>query len=95
MERIFETLDLLINFRAPLYRKNAMIYPEERKLLYFSHRLSKNIKEGATMKILDKVELVVKLKERIEEAKTQNLAIAEQLQKLLEKILNSSKYKAI
>ncbi|WP_456391221.1 hypothetical protein [Hydrogenimonas sp.] len=47
------------------------------------------------MKILDKVELVVKLKERIEEAKTQNLAIAEQLQKLLEKILNSSKYKAI
>ncbi len=47
------------------------------------------------MKILDKVELVVKLKERIEEAKTQNLAIAEQLQRLLEKIMNSGKYKAI
>ncbi|BDY13735.1 hypothetical protein [Hydrogenimonas cancrithermarum] len=47
------------------------------------------------MKILDKVELVVKLKERIEEAKTQNSAMVEQLQKLLENILKSGEYKAV
>ncbi|WP_353662153.1 hypothetical protein [Hydrogenimonas sp. SS33] len=47
------------------------------------------------MKILDKVELVVKLKERIEEAKKQNTAMAEQLQKLLDNILHSKNYKAV
>ena len=47
------------------------------------------------MKILDKVELVVKLKERIEDAKKHNSAMAEQLQKLLENILKSGQYKAI
>ncbi|WP_457596048.1 hypothetical protein [Hydrogenimonas sp.] len=47
------------------------------------------------MKILDKVELVVKLKERIEEAKKQNKAMAEELQKLLENILRSKGYKAV
>ena len=47
------------------------------------------------MKILDKVELVVKLKERIEEAKKQNSALANQLQKLLESILQSQNVKAV
>ena len=47
------------------------------------------------MKILDKVELVVKLKERIEDAKKNNTAMAEQLQKLLENIMKSGQYKAI
>ena len=77
---------------APLYQKNASRHSREQKLLNFTANI---IIRGAIMKILDKVELVVKLKERIEEAKTQNLAIAEQLQRLLEKIMNSGKYKAI
>ncbi|WP_456450734.1 hypothetical protein [Hydrogenimonas sp.] len=47
------------------------------------------------MKILNKVELVVKLKERIEEAKKQNKAMAEELQKLLDNILQSKSYKAV
>ena len=47
------------------------------------------------MKIMDKVELVVKLKERIEEAKKTNRAMADQLQKLLDSILQSKAYKAI
>ncbi len=51
--------------------------------------------KGANMKIMDKVELVVQLKERIEKAKKENLALAEQLQKLLENILHSKSYKAI
>ena len=47
------------------------------------------------MKILDKVELVVRLKERIEEAKKQNRDLAEQLQKLLDNILRSQNLKAV
>ncbi len=47
------------------------------------------------MKILDKVELVVRLKERIEEAKQQNRDLAEQLQKLLDNILRSQNLKAV
>ena len=47
------------------------------------------------MKILDKVELVVRLKERIEEAKQQNRDLAEQLQKLLDNILHSQNLKAV
>ncbi|WP_300366585.1 hypothetical protein [Hydrogenimonas sp.] len=47
------------------------------------------------MKILDKVELIVKLKERIEEAKKENTAIADTLQRLLDNILASKSYKAI
>ncbi len=47
------------------------------------------------MKILDKVELVVRLKERIEEAKKSNQAAARELQKLLETILTSQTYKAV
>jgi nitrate reductase assembly molybdenum cofactor insertion protein NarJ len=47
------------------------------------------------MKILDKVEMIAKLKERIEEAKKQNAAMAEQLQKLLDNVLKTNSYKAI
>ncbi len=47
------------------------------------------------MKILDKVELIVKLKERIEEAKKENTAIADTLQRLLDNILASKSYIAI
>jgi hypothetical protein len=47
------------------------------------------------MKILDKVELIVRLKERIEEAKKSNREMAESLQRLLEEILRSKGYKAI
>ncbi len=47
------------------------------------------------MKILDKVELIVKLKERIEEAKKENTAIADTLQRLLDNILASKSCIAI
>ena len=47
------------------------------------------------MKILDKVEMIVKLKERIEEARKTNQAMAEQLQKLLDNIMRSKNYKAV
>ena len=47
------------------------------------------------MKILDKVELVVKLKERIADARKHNSVIAEQLQKLLDNIMKSGQYKAV
>ncbi len=47
------------------------------------------------MKILDKVEMIAKLKERIEEAKKQNQQLAMQLQKLLDNIIHSSSYKAV
>ncbi len=47
------------------------------------------------MKILDKVELIVKLKEKIEEAKRDNAKAAQRLQGLLESVMKSGKYKAI
>ncbi|NPA28717.1 MAG: hypothetical protein GXO33_00870 [Epsilonproteobacteria bacterium] len=47
------------------------------------------------MKILDKVEMIAKLKERIAEAQKTNQAMAAQLQKLLESILHSQPNKAI
>ena len=47
------------------------------------------------MKILDKVELIVKLKERIEEAKKNNEAKARQLQKLLESVVASPNRAAV
>ena len=80
---------------------NLVLYIKEQFLLtgniqVANIRASLNINfQGAVMKILDKVELVVKLKERIEDAKKQNSAMAEQLQKLLENILKSGQYKAV
>ena len=65
----------------------------EQSLLKVCHRISSQ--EGALMKILDKVELIVKLKERIEEAKKENTAIADTLQRLLDNILASKSYIAI
>ncbi|BBG66271.1 hypothetical protein NNO_1568 [Hydrogenimonas sp.] len=47
------------------------------------------------MKILDKVELIVKLKEKIEEAKKENAKAAERLQGLLESIMKSGELKAV
>jgi hypothetical protein len=46
------------------------------------------------MKILSKAEIVVKLKERIMEAKEKKSETAEQLQKLLDTILKSGYYNA-
>jgi hypothetical protein len=43
------------------------------------------------MKFMDKIELVVKLKEKIAEAKASNDAIAQQLQALLEQIVANPK----
>ena len=47
------------------------------------------------MKILDKVELIVRLKEKIEETKKENKKAAQRLQMLLETIIRSGEYKAI
>ncbi len=41
------------------------------------------------MKFMDKIELVVKLKERIAEAKASNEALALQLQALLDQVLSN------
>lgn len=43
------------------------------------------------MKFMDKIELVVKLKEKIVEAKATNEALAAQLQNLLDQILANPK----
>ncbi len=43
------------------------------------------------MKFMDKIELVVKLKEKIAEAKASNEALAAQLQLLLDQILKNPK----
>ncbi|MDD3770137.1 MAG: hypothetical protein AB7U26_03115 [Sulfuricurvum sp.] len=43
------------------------------------------------MKFMDKIELVVKLKEKIAEAKATNEALAAQLQTLLDQILTNPK----
>jgi hypothetical protein len=43
------------------------------------------------MKFMDKIELVVKLKEKIAEAKATNEALAVQLQSLLDQILANPK----
>lgn len=51
--------------------------------------------KGGSMKILDKVELIVKLKEKIEEAKKENAKAAERLQGLLESIMKSGELKAV
>ena len=51
--------------------------------------------KGADMKILDKVELIVKLKEKIEEAKKDNAKAAQRLQGLLESVMKSGEYKAV
>lgn len=50
--------------------------------------------KGDVMKILSKAEIVVKLKERIMEAKEKKSETAEQLQKLLDTILKSGYYNA-
>ena len=47
------------------------------------------------MKILDKTALIAKLKERIEEAKRQNRALAEELQKLLDNVIRSQNPHAV
>ena len=47
------------------------------------------------MKILDKVELIVRLKEKIEEAKKENINSAKRLQNLLESIMKSGEIKAV
>ncbi len=54
-----------------------------------------NIFQGEKMKILDKVELIVRLKEKIEETKKENKKAAQKLQMLLETIIRSGEYKAI
>lgn len=64
----------------------------EHILLYLLH---KKIHKGDEMKIMDKVELIVKLKEKIEEAKKENLKSAKRLQNLLESIIKSGEVKAI
>ncbi|MDD2368650.1 MAG: hypothetical protein PHQ90_05050 [Sulfuricurvum sp.] len=43
------------------------------------------------MKFMDKIELVVKLKEKIAEAKASNEALATQLQALLDQIISTPK----
>ncbi len=47
------------------------------------------------MKLLDKVQLIIRLKEKIEEAKKVNAHSAERLQKLLETILKTGEVKAV
>ncbi|WP_457598865.1 hypothetical protein [Hydrogenimonas sp.] len=47
------------------------------------------------MKLLDKAQLIVRLKEKIEEAKKVNARSAQQLQKLLENIVKSKEPKAV
>ncbi|MGM0623979.1 MAG: hypothetical protein ACQESH_08200 [Campylobacterota bacterium] len=42
------------------------------------------------MKLMDKIDVVVQLKERIAEAKKSNKELAMRLEKLLEQVLNSS-----
>ncbi len=66
-------------------------------MLNLSYRLSpqpKNL-QGDGMKILDKVEMIVRLKEKIEEAKKDNAKAAERLQRLLESVMNSKELKAV
>lgn len=46
------------------------------------------------MKFMDKIELVVKLKEKIAEAKASNDALAQQLQTLLDQIVATPKNSA-
>ncbi len=71
---------------------------KERILLNVSYRLNpqpdKTIK-GDLMKILDKVEMIVRLKEKIEEAKKENAKTAERLQRLLDSVMNSKELKAV
>lgn len=43
------------------------------------------------MKFIDKIELIVKLKEKIAEAKASNEALALQLQSLLDQIISNPK----
>jgi abortive infection bacteriophage resistance protein len=57
-------------------------YKLEYSLLYFFKYL-----QGVCMKFMDKIELVVKLKEKIAEAKASNEALALQLQALLDQII--------
>jgi uncharacterized iron-regulated protein len=45
------------------------------------------------MKVMEKIDVVVKLKEKIAEAKSHNLALAEQLQKLLDALMISPPHK--
>jgi len=40
--------------------------------------------------VMDKVDIIVKLKERIADAKATNIALAQDLQKLLDTIMKSS-----
>ncbi|WP_457595101.1 hypothetical protein [Hydrogenimonas sp.] len=47
------------------------------------------------MKLLDKAQLIVRLKEKIEEAKKVNARSAQQLQNLLESIVKSKEPKAV
>gem|GEM_PF-2539948 len=67
-------------------------------MLNVSYRLNpqpdKTIK-GDLMKILDKVEMIVRLKEKIEEAKKENAKTAERLQRLLDSVMNSKELKAV
>jgi len=48
---------------------------------------------GVHMKVMETIDVVVKLKEKIADAKQNNAALATQLQKLLDAILNSPQNK--
>lgn len=43
------------------------------------------------MKVMDRVDVVIKLKERIDEAKTSDIQLAKQLQALLDSIMDGPK----
>ena len=57
----------------------------EHPLLLLSYKL----RQGACMKVMETIDVVVKLKEKIADAKTHNAALAKQLQKLLDAILST------
>ena len=47
--------------------------------------------KGVCMKIIDKVGIIIRLKEKIADAQTHNKELAQQLQKLLDNILRDTK----
>jgi uncharacterized iron-regulated protein len=49
--------------------------------------------KGVLMKVMETVDVVVKLKEKIADAKANNVALAAQLQKLLDAILSKPQSK--
>jgi len=51
------------------------------------------ITQGVRMKVMETIDVVVKLKEKIADAKKNNIALATQLQKLLDAILSNPQNK--